>query len=217
MDDLKAKIAALPDDQSLVFENTPMGRYEASYDLTHFDTTDLKALAASHTDLERKLAEAEKVIEHYGGNRTGSFLDLCATRVSHDRIWWVTDQFFWISSTMSNISRVQRQRGLNYAKALSEIAPKAPDDEIKSKVYGVVAAVRKKYGYSRDEKKREILRCVRLGASTYEDVKRETHFHEMEIRELLRELEDEGMVRSEYLQIHVTGPRTFNYFPINTE
>lgn len=117
---------------------------------------------------------------------------------------------------MTAISKIQRQRGLKFASVISELAAKAPDDEIKSKMYGVVDATRKKYGYTREQKKVEISRCLDLGARTRFDIVNETPFNKQDIQELLNELVTDEIVRVEYIQINHVGPKTPHYSPIES-
>lgn len=118
---------------------------------------------------------------------------------------------------MSTLDRSDRHRALNFAKSLSEFASKAPDDEIKSGVYSIVNATRKKYGYSRDDKKAEIAYCVGLGAATRDDLVRETPFRGQELHELLTEMVRDGRLRATEAALNKVGPRVTLYFLIDRE
>lgn len=118
---------------------------------------------------------------------------------------------------MTTFSRVQRQRGLKFAVAVSDMAAKAPDDEIKSRMYSVVDATRKKYGYSHEQKKSEIERCISLGARTCAEMTNETSFSKQNILEIFNELVRERKLRIEYVQLGDRGPKTAHYFPVDTQ
>lgn len=111
------------------------------------------------------------------------------------------------------ISKIQKRRGLNFAKVLAEIAAKAPDDQLKKQVYRVVNDTRQKYGYTWWQKRDEVERCVRLGASTIDDLMHETPFNKQEIQELLNELVAADLVRKTHSNINPTGPKVMQYFP----
>ncbi len=114
------------------------------------------------------------------------------------------------------ISKAKRTSSLKFASALAEISAKAPDDEIKSRIYSTVHAIRKKYGYEWWEKKVEVERCIKFGAATISDLQRETPFNKQELQSILKELESEGTVRSEPYRVHGTGPKVLHFFPLDT-
>ena len=115
------------------------------------------------------------------------------------------------------ISKAQRQRGLNYAKALSDLATKAPTDDLKKQTYAIVNNARKEFGYKWDTKLTEVLRCVKLGASTVADLLRETPFNKQDLQQLLRELKHAGHIRVDHAQTNNTGPYVAHYYPVNDE
>jgi hypothetical protein len=88
----------------------------------------------------------------------------------------------------------QRRQQLEYANKVADLASQAPDDETKQIVYNAVKTIRKKAGWSIDEKRDEILRLVHVGASTVADLIRETNFHKDEVFFITEKLEKEGKI-----------------------
>lgn len=113
-------------------------------------------------------------------------------------------------------SRIQKQRGLKWAKAQAELAARAPDEKLKADAYRVANNARMEYGYSWSDKKDEVVRCVRLGASTKDDLLRETPFNKQEIVVLLTELVGDNILRVVHAQLNHVGPRVSQYFLVDT-
>lgn len=93
-----------------------------------------------------------------------------------------------------DLSPKERRLQLEFANTLAELAVAAPDDETKQIVYNAVKTIRKKAGWSIEEKREEILRLLNVGASTVADLIRETNFHKDEVFYITERLEKEGLV-----------------------
>ena len=111
----------------------------------------------------------------------------------------------------SGISKLQRQRCLEYAKTLAELAADAPDDQLKHQVYQVVYSARQRFGYTHEQKRAKVLQSIRLGAWTLSDLRNELPFTHPEMCEILTELEREGHLVIEKIRINQNGPRTTHY------
>lgn len=114
------------------------------------------------------------------------------------------------------ITKIQKRKGLSYAKALAELAAKAPDNDLKAKVYSVVNAARLTYGSSWAEKKDEVVRCVTLGASTRDDLLNETPFNKQDLQEILNELVKANILRVTHRQLNSVGPKVAQYFLVDS-
>jgi predicted transcriptional regulator len=83
---------------------------------------------------------------------------------------------------------------LNFANTLATLAAAAPDDETKQIVYKAIHTIRRRNGWTTEEKRVEILRVISLGASTYADIRQETQFNKDEVEYLVKKLENEGLI-----------------------
>lgn len=86
-----------------------------------------------------------------------------------------------------------RRRMLEVAAELAEVAARSPDDA-KKEIYKTIQTLRKRYGFSNDVKRAEILRLITLGASAVGDLINETGFDRDDIYTITNELETEGLI-----------------------
>ncbi|MEO8647768.1 MAG: hypothetical protein ABI539_01240 [Acidobacteriota bacterium] len=112
---------------------------------------------------------------------------------------------------MSELTNRQRRKGLDYASEVAEIAAKSPDTHTRRELYSVVKSIRHRYGYTRQQKKDVILRCIGLGASTIGDMVNETKFSRDDVHELTRELESEKQIVSYQLRATGNGRPSFMF------
>lgn len=98
---------------------------------------------------------------------------------------------------MSTFTDDERRKALNLANQVQDLAMDAPDEFAERVLHSAAHRLRRRYGYSRNLKKSEILRRVRkepLGV-TIVDLKNELGFHKDDVYELVRELEKELKVQ----------------------
>ena len=88
-----------------------------------------------------------------------------------------------------------RLRILKTAAELADIAarPGTPDD-VKTEIYKTVQALRKRYGFTDDVKREEMLRLMSLGASSIRDIINETGFDRDDVYKIIEDLETEGSI-----------------------
>lgn len=103
------------------------------------------------------------------------------------------------------LSKKQRRIGLNYAAELAELAAVAPEVSVKREIYKIVNQLRKRYGFSYEEKRDEILKYISLGASTVKDLENETGYDKQEIAEILSDLTRNEIVYAQKLSVTGTG------------
>ena len=72
------------------------------------------------------------------------------------------------------LTRAIRVRGLEVAEKVAALAKLTPDEFGKKELYRAAQNLRTNYGWTDKEKDAEILRCVRLGCNTYQDLANET-------------------------------------------
>lgn len=118
-----------------------------------------------------------------------------------------------MSKTIDELPAKHRRRVLDFADRLSQLAAESPNDDTRQITYRAVNEVRSKYGFRRDEKKAEILRLVKLGASTPGDLINETRFHRDDVFAIIRELETEELVVVKKMQLSGHGRPSLCVFP----
>lgn len=98
-----------------------------------------------------------------------------------------------------------RRRGLELAEQISELVHTAPDTETKRDLYSVVSRMRIRYGLSQEQKRDQVVKYLRLGATTLEELARETLLSKCELSPLLKELEQMGTVERKSIQTTGAG------------
>lgn len=106
---------------------------------------------------------------------------------------------------MAELSSKERQTALRFADEIAELAAKAPDETTKSDLYKVVGSVRRRFGFSEQEKLEEIFRAIELGATTMSDLVRETAFPPQVVRWGARLLEEHGLIELQKLSLTGNG------------
>lgn len=84
---------------------------------------------------------------------------------------------------------------LEIAAELAEFAARQnmPEDA-KKEIYKTVHVLRKRYGFTNEFKREEILRLIGIGASAVSDLINETGFDRNDIYTITRDLESEGII-----------------------
>lgn len=101
--------------------------------------------------------------------------------------------------------KMARKKGLELADQISELVHTAPDTETKRELYSVVSRIRIRYGLSQEQKRDQVVRYLRLGATTLEELSRETLLSKCELSPLLKELEQTGDVERRSIQTTGAG------------
>jgi hypothetical protein len=78
--------------------------------------------------------------------------------------------------TSETLSNKQRRTGLEFSNRVAALASEAPDVSTRRMLNKVVHSLRKRYGYSEEEKELEILKFIRDGAATVRELIDETGF-----------------------------------------
>lgn len=122
---------------------------------------------------------------------------------------------------MPEIDSEKRKAGLAFADRLSEIAVEAPDLLSEKSVHDLAGTIRKRFTYSRELRKREILTQVRkrgsdVGCSVGE-LAGITGYNKDLVYDLSRELTSEGLIECRKIPPAGRGPGrpTERIFPAN--
>ena len=116
-------------------------------------------------------------------------------------------------SSVMTLTLKQRRRLLVFADEIAALAARCPDNGAKSGLYSIAGQLRRRYGFSDDEKRHEILRTVRCGASTVRDIVTETGFSRPEVMDKIRALEAAGLLLVQRLSISMRGRPALLIFP----
>lgn len=101
------------------------------------------------------------------------------------------------------LSKEKRREGLNFANELVLLGMDAPDVATRRAIGKVVAQIRRKYGYTQEEKKAFVLKRIGDGAGTAAQLSEETGFDIRDVYEILNELQSKSLI--EMRKISVTG------------
>ena len=115
---------------------------------------------------------------------------------------------------MADVTIKQRKRGLEIAETVATIAAGAPDAFTKKTLYRAVVSIRKEFGFSESEKEAEVLRRILIGASTVNDLVRETGFPQPDVWRITRSLEKGGLVYFQSLSTTGNGRPATLIFPV---
>jgi hypothetical protein len=107
----------------------------------------------------------------------------------------------------------QRRRGLDFAALVAALASAAFDSVTKKELQRVASSIRKRFGFSEAEKVSEVLRCIKDGASSVQELIDETSFVQPDIWRITKQLEHDDLIRSEKVMIKGTGRPTWRFFP----
>lgn len=92
----------------------------------------------------------------------------------------------------------KRRLGLEFANKLSMLAAEAPDVFSELAVHELAKTIRKRFTYSKDLRKKEIMTWLKRrsehGGMSTTELTEETGYHKDVIYELTKELESEGLV-----------------------
>lgn len=114
--------------------------------------------------------------------------------------------------------KLARKKGLQLAEQISELVHTAPDTETKRDLYSVVSRIRIRYGLTQEQKREQVTKYLRLGATTLDELSRETLLSKCDLSPLLKELEQMGVV--ERRSIHPTGagrPQQCFFYAVDEE
>jgi predicted transcriptional regulator len=118
-------------------------------------------------------------------------------------------------ATTVNLSVKERRRRLDYAALVAKVASEAPDAETKRIVYTAVRIIEERFGFSREEKKKVLLRLITVGAASIAEIERESNFRRNDIHLLVAELVKEGSVTERWLNGRGDrGRPAVRYFPV---
>jgi hypothetical protein len=115
---------------------------------------------------------------------------------------------------MAELTYKQRRRCLDYADRVASIALDAPDRGTKRELYAVVNSIRKRYGYTDEQKRQEVWLRILDGASTIADIIAETNFHKDDVHAITKEFEIEKRVVFRQIRSGERGRPMICIFPI---
>lgn len=75
---------------------------------------------------------------------------------------------------MDEVTANDRRRLLDFAEKIATLAAETPDEITKNELYRAANSVRRRFGWTDQEKLEEIYRAIELGAMTVTDLVRET-------------------------------------------
>jgi hypothetical protein len=87
-----------------------------------------------------------------------------------------------------------RRKVLDYADELAAMAVRAPARSAKRRVNAVVKMLRQDFGFSDEQKRRLVRKCILDGASTAKDLVKETEFNRDDVHTIVRQLEFAGEI-----------------------
>lgn len=104
---------------------------------------------------------------------------------------------------LKELTSAERRTALTFADEIAVLAVRSPDQVTKSELYKVVNSVRRRFGFSEQEKLEEILRAIELGAATIADLTRETSFPAEVVHWGTKLLEEHRLI--EFQRLSLTG------------
>lgn len=114
---------------------------------------------------------------------------------------------------MAEMTSKRRRNGRETAEAIASMAAESVDPFIKKELYRATNAIRKHFAYTEAEKQKEILRLVRLGASSMSDLIRETGFTQPDVWAITKQLEASGLIEFQKLRLRDSGRPAYLFFP----
>jgi len=106
---------------------------------------------------------------------------------------------------MAELTSKRRRHAAETAEAVALIAASSSDPFIKKELYRAVNAIRKHFGYTAAEKEAEVLRRIKIGASTVNDLIRETGFPQQDIWDITKRLESAKLIELQRLSVSGNG------------
>lgn len=97
---------------------------------------------------------------------------------------------------MDEVTAKDRRRLLDFAEKIATLAAETPDELTKNELYRAANSVRRRFGWTDQEKLEEIYRAIELGAMTVTDLVRETAFPPAVVHWATRLLEDHKVIKS---------------------
>lgn len=95
---------------------------------------------------------------------------------------------------MPDIPIKTRRRILLYADKVATLAAEAPDITTRKEMWSVVQSIRKRFGFTMDQKQIEIWNALIIGAQTINDIVQETKFHVDDIHKITKAFEGAKLV-----------------------
>lgn len=95
---------------------------------------------------------------------------------------------------MAELTAKQRRRGLDVAETVAKIAGEEPDGFAKATLYKAARTIRTHYGYKESEKEAVVMKKIAIGASTINDLIRETGFPQPDIWRITKTLTERGEI-----------------------
>jgi hypothetical protein len=111
--------------------------------------------------------------------------------------------------TFETLTNKKRREGLEYSNRVVRLAAESPDISTRRMLNKVVHSLRKRYGYSEEEKELEILKCIRDGATTVRELIEETGFADYEVARATKRLLSSNRIRIERMRVGRRGPPSY--------
>jgi hypothetical protein len=110
----------------------------------------------------------------------------------------------------TSLSNRHRKIALDFTDQISKLAADAPTNEIKRELYGCVKRLNRIYGFTDEEKEQEVMRLILLGASSVQELIRESGFNVKYVSQIIGRLEKAGKIRVCKIRRNETGrPKLF--------
>lgn len=116
---------------------------------------------------------------------------------------------------MAEMTSKRRRYGKEIADTLATMASESTDAFVKKEIYRAVNSIRKHFMYTEAEKEQEVLRLIKIGASSMNDLIRETGFTQPDVWDITKRLESAKVIRFQKMNPHNgAGRPTCLFFPV---
>lgn len=95
---------------------------------------------------------------------------------------------------MAELTPRQRRRALDFGNCLAALVAAAPDPISKSAVRRAVKMIYKHHGLNTEQKRDVIAKCLKLGASTYNELFAESGIHKAQVVAIIKAMHEDGVV-----------------------
>jgi len=115
---------------------------------------------------------------------------------------------------MAEMTSKRRRYGRETAEKIAAMAAESPDAFVKKELYRAANAIRKHFAYTEAEKEAEVLRLIKIGASSVNDLIRETDFTDVDVLAVTKKLEESNLIRLQKVRLNDgPGRPTCLFFP----
>jgi hypothetical protein len=115
---------------------------------------------------------------------------------------------------MAEIPNKTRRRVLDFADEVTALAERAPDATTRRELLAVSQSIRKRFGFSKEDKQLEIWKWLHEGASTINDLLTLTKFHRDDVYAITKAFELAKFVEFRSISVTGNGRPSIMIFPI---